>query len=44
MGTFFGIGVLNQVLVGYKFKLTSILAPNIYYNCSIRVGGGRFCC
>ena len=40
-GDVFGFGVLKP---GFwwviKFKLTSILAPNVYYDCSIRGGGG----
>ena len=40
MGTFLDFGVLKP---GFwwviKFKLTSILAPNVYYDCSIRGGG-----
>ena len=46
MGTFldFGVTVLKP---GFwwviKFKLTSIIAANVYYDCSIG-GGGRFGC
>ena len=44
MGRFWILG-LTVLKPGFwwviKFKLTSILAPNFYYDCSIR-GGGAF--
>ena len=41
------LGILGYTKTSFlwviKFKLTSILAPNVY-DCSIRGGGDRFCC